>query len=299
MTEQGVSRLVRNIDQIGQDITPKSLSGAIFSTVAVAALAAYSVVAVTIFYDKPLPLQITAKWTIVDGPVQPGPLYPMKVKCLVGSGCTVGLFYSSRTPFSKNCATQTSANFGASAYNSRNTMAADDIVTFYACYSDDPADGLFAWYDGASPFGIAIESVAPISGKVTSVFVPVHAGRTLMKLVNTTNATYPVGAFGHARAEWYPTLLSPEPLQDSVTAGSTTTFSSQSFIDAQWTEVLVFDRDPWSFVSTMGGAWTIMIGAAAVGHAAFTSLVLLRSGAQKAVDHARTSFATTLAQTKV
>jgi hypothetical protein len=279
-------RVVRIIDQIGEeeeDPTPKSYTGALFSFCALTALVVYAILAIHTFQRSPFPLDITAKWTSVDGPVQPGPLYPMSVKCLAADGCQVGIFYSSRTPFSTACATNTAQVFGSSASGARIAMAAENVLTFHVCYSDDPTDGLFAWYNGTSPFGIAVESVAPINGVVTAVMVPVHEGRTLMKLVNTTNHTYAFGAFGYARAEWYPTLLSPQPLAIAPDA----MHSAQAFIDAQWTEVLVYDRDAWDLLSTIGGAWTVMIGIAAICHVFFLSLAQKLAGA--AIEGARKS----------
>ena len=69
------------------------------------------------------------------------------------------------------------------------------------------------------------------------------------------------------------------------------TLVSQSVVDAQWTQILVHNRDPFSLVSTVGGAWTIMIGAAAAGHFTFLMLVELRTGAQQAIDGARGTMA--------
>ena len=272
--------LVRLVDRIGEDEgEPKSYLGAVFSFVATCLLVIYTFFAIRSFIESPFPLQITAKWTIVDGPVQPGPLYPMTVECLATTSCEIGVFYSGTTTFSANCVTSAAAFGAVPSVGTRLRLPAGEAVVFHVCYSDDPTDGLYAWYNGSSPFGIAVESVAPIGGNAPqAVRVPVHSGRTLMKLVNTTNATYPLGSPGHARAEWYPTLLSPQPLVNDPTA----VYTAQTFIDSQWTEVLVFDRDAWEFVSTIGGAWTIMIGAAALTHGA-TVRILRRLVDQSAV----------------
>mmetsp|Transcript_28939 Transcript_28939/g.74384 ORF Transcript_28939/g.74384 Transcript_28939/m.74384 type:complete len:323 (+) Transcript_28939:98-1066(+) len=262
--------LIRWVDRIGEDEgEPKSYLGAILSAVATVLLAIYTYFAITNFTDSPFPLQITAKWTIVDGPVQPGPLYPMTVECLAPS-CEIGVFYTGSTAFSANCNSSMAIFNAAPSVGSRLRLLAGEAVVMHVCYSDDPSDGLYAWYNGSSPFGIGVESVAPIRGSAPqAVRVPVHSGRTLLKLVNTTNATYPVGSLGHAQAEWYPTLLSPQPLvSDPVSV-----YSSQTFIDSQWTEVLVFDRDGWTLLSTVGGAWTLIIGAAALTHKASVRLV--------------------------
>lgn len=304
--------LIQSVDFIGVDARatrPKSYSGAVATLVALSALMVYSVVAFTNFAKEPLPIQITAKWTIADGPVKPGPLYPMKVECLATGGCELGMFYSGRTTFSANCVSASAAFVSATRSSRRSACAtlsscapqtvpvgerfrveSGDVLVFHICFSDDPADGLFAWYNGTSPFGIAIESVAAIGGGPPSaVRVPVHVGRTLLKLVNTTDETFKPSTLGHARAEWYPTLLSPQPLQAPTGALQ----SSQAFMDAGWTEVFIFNRDWVGFVSTIGGAWTLMMAGAAIGHGMFWKGAqrLASKGAKVARDVQRRSVA--------
>ena len=89
-------------------------------------------------------------------------------------------------------------------------VAHEQTITVLACYTDDPTDGVYALHNGTNKFGVAVETIAPVQGVVTQVDMPVHPGRTLLKLVNTTNHTYAKGAFGHVRPEWYPSLLSTD-----------------------------------------------------------------------------------------
>ena len=69
--------------------------------------------------------------------------------------------------------------------------------------------------------------------------------------------------------------------------------SSQAFMDAGWTEVFIFNRDWVGFVSTIGGAWTLMMAGAAIGHGMFWKGAqrLASKGAKVARDVQRRSVA--------
>jgi len=255
---------VKAIDHFGEkDPLPKSVVGGVSTILAVLLFVGFVVYRVISFTLEPNDMIITARWTIVDGPVTPGPLYPMLVECLAEQGCSVALRYSGESTFSSAC-----VSASAQVPNPGSILLAgglvqlvkSEVVLALVCYTDDPRDGLISWHNGTSPFGIAIESVAPINGVVTRVRVPVHEGRGLFKLVNTTDYTYPAGDIGRARAEWYPTLLGVDVLDDSVAADHT----SLSFIDSQWTQVEIHPTPFMNLLGELGGAWTVCLALVAV-----------------------------------
>ncbi|KAL1526575.1 hypothetical protein AB1Y20_015282 [Prymnesium parvum] len=197
---------VKAIDHFGEkDPLPKSVVGGVSTILAVLLFVGFVVYRVISFTLEPNDMIITARWTIVDGPVTPGPLYPMLVECLAEQGCSVALRYSGESTFSSAC-----VSASAQVPNPGSILLAgglvqlvkSEVVLALVCYTDDPRDGLISWHNGTSPFGIAIESVAPINGVVTRVRVPVHEGRTLFKLVNTTDYTYPAGDIGELGGAW-------------------------------------------------------------------------------------------------
>lgn len=182
------------IDRYGApDATPKSVLGGLATVLAALLFATYCAYRVVDHLEAPSDVVPTARWTIVDGPLLPGPLYPMLVECLAPGGCDVGLRYAAETAFSASCVAASALHSATSALiaGRRARLATGDTCVALECYSDDPRDGFFAFHNGSGAFGVAIESVAPIAGVVTRVRVPLHAGRTLLTLVNTTDLTYP------------------------------------------------------------------------------------------------------------
>ena len=223
----------------------------------------YSLLRIRDFSNKPNDVVVTPRWTIVNGPVLPGPLYPMNIECLAAEGCIVALRYAGNTAFSSACVTASAQVVSPGSIllvGGQVNLAQGEEVQALVCYTDDPRDGIFSWHNGSSPFGIPVESVAPIFGDVTRVKIPLHAGRTLFKLVNTTDHTYPSGNIGHARAEWYPTLLGTG-LIDTYPAHD---HAAQGFIDSQWTEVSIHEPNVLALAGELGGAWTLSLGVVAI-----------------------------------
>ena len=146
------------------------------------------------FVNSPSNVAAIAKWTIVDGPVKPGPMYPMVIECLAAQ-CDVALTYAGNTAFSQACISASAQVPDAGSLllvGGRVRLALGETVHALVCYTDDPRDGLFSYHNGSSPYGIGIESTAPIGDVVMTIAIPLHAGRTLLKLVNTTgNAALP------------------------------------------------------------------------------------------------------------
>jgi len=257
-----VRKSVLAIDYFGEkDALPKSVIGGIASLITFLLFSAYVIHQVYAFTSEPDAIGATARWTIVDGPVMPGPLYPMRVECLADGGCEVSLQYLGQSTFSANCvaASKQVPSPGAILLGGATVrLQKAEVVNALVCFSDDPRDGLISWHNGSSPFGIAVESVAPVNGVVSKVHVPIHAGRVMFKLVNTTDYTFPKGAVGHSRAEWYPSLIGTD------TRDGKADYKTISSLDAQWSQVEIHPASWLNFFGELGGAWTVCLALGAI-----------------------------------
>ena len=107
ITVDKAKKLVRGIDMLGDgELKPKTVGGALATLCAFLALLIYSLVRINEFKNSPLPMETVARCTIADGPVLPGPLFPMTVLCIAPSGCSLELVYSvsaHRDPISIYC----------------------------------------------------------------------------------------------------------------------------------------------------------------------------------------------------
>lgn len=255
--------VLEQLDQIGDgDPAPKTVQGFLLTFAAMALLIAYTVIESLKFRDAPFPKSAELKWTVVDGPiggVGNGPLFPMNIVCQAASGCLLALSYSGQRGSSANCRAATAAAGAPLQHGQIVSLLNGEAVTTFACYTDNPEDGLFAYHNGTSPFGVGVTSIGFVAGDPVALDVPIRAGRTLFNLVNTTNHTT-VG-FGYVRYEWYPSLLGVTLVDTSVAElhNVTSQYATQLFIDAQWTSVEVDQKDLLQFISTVGGTWTLLL----------------------------------------
>jgi len=154
----------------------------------------------------PPPSEATLLWTSMEGLTRGkhGPLFPVELGCSADGGCVFSSRYSGLTPRSLACAAD--AAFDCTRVDQGGTLTVASL-----CYSDLPYDGIVATHNvtASGAIGVTVYGVSEATSQfpLMKFATPLHAGRTQLQLVATTNRTYARGALGHRRLEFFPTYL--------------------------------------------------------------------------------------------
>lgn len=261
--------ILKRVDRInpeGHDPSPQG------GTITLALLFWMAFFLVFIIHDwatAPLPSESTPLWTSMppwpEG--QEGQLFTMELACGAVDGfCVAAVRYSGDL---RGCAA--ALGYAEGSCDTK-IFASGATALLPLCYSDVVNDGVYVSpgtkVRGTMATGGGTDGLSPMP-----FAVPVHPGRTLLRLVNTTNHTLPVGSVGHSRVEWFPLFLGafatvPDECVSSVNAtGHGSTFSgtggpTQLIVDAEWTRIEVTPRTLLVLWGNVGGAWASSLEAA-------------------------------------
>ena len=260
--------LLKRIDRIHPETPAPSPQGGMITLVLLTWMAIFLVVLIHDWATAPLPSESTNLWTSMPPwPAgQEGQLFNMEVDCVAKNGiCVAAVRYSGSL---RGCAA--ALGYADGSCDAR-VFASGSTAQLPICYSDVVDDGVYV-----SP-GTKVRGVMATGGGTDGLSpmpfaVPVHPGRTLLRLVNTTNHTFPVGSVGHSRVEWFPLFLGasatvPAECLSSVHAvghGSTFSDVTQLIIDAEWTRIEVTSRTLLLLWGNVGGAWASSLEVAGI-----------------------------------
>ena len=260
--------LLKRIDRIHPETPAPSPQGGMITLVLLTWMAIFLVFLIYDWATAPLPSESTNLWTSMPPwPAgQEGQLFNMEVACAAENGfCVAAVRYSGSL---RGCAA--ALGYADGSCDAR-VFASGSTAQLPICYSDVVDDGVYV-----SP-GTKVRGVMATGGGTDGLSpmpfaVPVHPGRTLLRLVNTTNHTFPVGSVGHSRVEWFPLFLGasatvPAECLSSVHAvghGSTFSDVTQLIIDAEWTRIEVTSRTLLLLWGNVGGAWASSLEVAGI-----------------------------------
>jgi len=208
---------------------------------------------------------------------------------MASSGCAFRYHYSGGSTRSRRCRDSLAAASKLAAGSCGSVAVGEKLPGALLCYSDLPADGLYVAANG-SGFAVSVTNTLVMDGEAMQGVVPMHSGRNMIKVVETSNLTVAEGGLGRLRLEFFATLLSPSVLAGSTTSvhSSCTAFAAANVtthmsLDSSWVSITVAPawKTAYEVFGEVGGAVGLVVNFAS----ALLLAYVLTTGKHKAASH--------------